>query len=156
MKITKILIILSLIITSHCGFKVLDKSQKNNFIIKDITTSGENRINYKIRNNILAKNNSASRNFLSIDLKTKKIKIVKEKNTNNKINKYEISLQSEVIISKIGYENKISFSKLVSGDFIVAENYSSTMVNEKKLTDNLADQLSEVILDEIALKLDDL
>ena len=156
MKITKILIILSLITTSHCGFKVLDKSQKNNFIIKDITTSGENRINYKIRNNILAKNNSVSRNFLSIDLKTKKIKIIKEKNTNNKINKYEISLQSEVIISKIGYENKISFSKLVSGDFIVADNYSSTMVNEKKLTDNLADELSEIILDEIALKLDDL
>ena len=47
--ITKSILILSLllILTISCGFKVLDKSNTNNFTIKEINANGNNRIKNK-------------------------------------------------------------------------------------------------------------
>ena len=39
--------------TTSCGFKVLDKSQNKIFLIQEIQISGDNRINYKIKNRFL-------------------------------------------------------------------------------------------------------
>ena len=52
--ITKSILILSLLLTISCGFKIVDKSNTNNFKIKEISTSGNNRINYKIKNHLLS------------------------------------------------------------------------------------------------------
>ena len=41
--------------TTSCGFKVLDKSENNNFSVQEIRSSGEIRINFKIKNNITFK-----------------------------------------------------------------------------------------------------
>ena len=61
MKIKLTLILtLTFILVSSCGFKVLDKSQNSNFSIEEIRSSGEMRINYKIKNNILANSKKGS------------------------------------------------------------------------------------------------
>ena len=44
----------------------------------------------------------------------------------------------------------------VSGDYVVGENYSTTLSNEKKLIDDLVEKLTEEILYEINFKLDDI
>ena len=36
----------------HCGFKVVNYSELNNFNIKEIITEGENKISYKLKNYI--------------------------------------------------------------------------------------------------------
>ena len=41
---------------SSCGFKVLNKSELSNFNVKELITSGDKRINYKIRNELLTYN----------------------------------------------------------------------------------------------------
>ena len=84
------------LLTTNCGFKVLDKSKNNNFSIQEVRTSGEMRINYKIKNNILINSKEASENQVVINLNTKKIKNIKEKNIKNEITKYEIFLISKV------------------------------------------------------------
>ena len=40
-----------------CGFKIVDQTQKGNFNIIDISSTGETRINYKIKNELLKNSN---------------------------------------------------------------------------------------------------
>ena len=142
--------------TTSCGFKVLDKSQNNNFSVQEIRSSGEIRINHKIKNNILLESKEASENQIVIKLNTKKIKSIKEKNIKNEITKYQITLTSNVEFFLIKGDIKSNFSKSVMGDFIAADSYSTTINNEKKIINDLIERLSENILDEIVIKLNDL
>ena len=41
--------------TTSCGFKVVNKSEIYNFNIKEIITTGDKRINYKIKNKLIFK-----------------------------------------------------------------------------------------------------
>ena len=43
-------IILILLITSGCGFKISSQSDKVNFYISEISSKGEKKINYKLKN----------------------------------------------------------------------------------------------------------
>ena len=52
-------------------------------------------------------------------------------------------------------DEKHSINFTVKGDYLVADNYSSTLNNEKKLVENLVDRIGKKILDEINLKLND-
>ena len=45
-KNIKIILISLIILLNGCGFKVLDKSDANNFSIKEIVSSGDKRINF--------------------------------------------------------------------------------------------------------------
>ena len=72
--------LITLMMLSSCGFKVLNKSELSDFNIKELTTSGDKRINYKIRNDLLTYNKEKSTNILTIELDSKKEKIIKEKN----------------------------------------------------------------------------
>ena len=143
-------------LTTSCGFKVLNKSENINFFIQEIRTSGEIRINHKIKNNILINSKETSENQVIINLNTKKNKSIKEKNIKNEITKYQISLISNVEFFLIKGDNRTSFSKSVVGDFTTGDNYSTTISNEKKVIDNLVENLSEEILDEIVIRLNDL
>ena len=42
------------------------------------------------------------------------------------------------------------------GDFLIGDNYSSTISNEKKLIDQLVEEISEEILDKINARLNDI
>ena len=52
-KITKSCLILIFIITTSCGYKVLDNQGSENYNIKEIKTSGDKRVNFKIKNSLL-------------------------------------------------------------------------------------------------------
>ncbi len=155
--ITKSILILGLLLVFGCGFKVVDKSNTNNFKIKEINTGGNNRINYKIKDylsiNTSQKNN---KNPLSINIQTKKIKEIKEKNIKNEITKYKITLNADIDIYFIEENRKINFNISVSGDYLVHSNYSTTISNEKNLTNNLTERLAENILGKIQKNINDL
>ena len=136
--------------------KVLDKSKDNNFSVQEVRSSGEIRINHKIKNNILVNSKDTSENQIIINLNTKKIKNIKEKNIKNEITKYQITLTSNIEFLLIQDDFKTSFNKTVTGDFIAADSYSTTINNEKKIVNSLIESLSEEILDEIVAKLNDL
>ena len=155
---TKILlsIIIIFLLTNNCGFKIVDKSASYNFDINNIITSGDNRINFKIKNKLVFSSKKSEKKLIDIYLDTKKSKEVKEKNINNEITKYQISITSAVQVREIINENIISFTIVKTGNYSVANQYSQTLANEKKLINVLTDDLTEDILDEIVIKLDDL
>ena len=119
---------------TSCGFKVADRSQFNNFKIQNITTIGDKRVNFKIRNFLLNNDKENSENIVFIKLDTKKTKSVKEKNLKNEITKYQIVLNSKLDV-EMRIDNLIfNINSSVSGNYLVGENYSTTISNEQKLT----------------------
>ena len=154
--IKKSILFLFLFVTVNCGYKVINETENNNFSIQKITTSGDKRVNFKIKNNLLNYTEKNNENNLLIDLITKKSKSIKEKNIKNEITKYEISLNTIVKFklnsSDIDYEINITNK----GDYLVSDSYSTTLDNEKKLIDDLIMNISEKILKKISFKLDDI
>ncbi len=147
--------LITLMMLSSCGFKVLNKSELSNFNVKELITSGDKRINYKIRNELLTYNKEDSTNILKIELDSKKEKIIKEKNIKNQITKYQIKVNVNMKLNIInrGIKEKINIS--TEGSYAVAENNSSTRNNEKKLVENLVSNISQKILDKIISRVND-
>ena len=146
-----ILIIFS--ITNNCGFKVVNKSEIYKFDINEIISSGDTRINFKIKNNLKFKSKENDKKLVDIYLDTKKTKEVKEKNINNEITKYQITITSIIKLKELTDENIASFTVVKTGDYSVARQYSQTLSNEKKLIDVLTDNVTDEILNKIALEI---
>ena len=143
-------------VTSQCGFKKLNKSENQNFIISEIDLNGNKKINYKLKNKLLVNNPNDSENLLKINIETNKKKEIKEKNIRNEITKYLIILDTNIKVKVAGKEKIDEFKLFVKGDYNVVDSYSTTISNEKILLNKLIENLSEKILAEINYIIDDL
>ena len=105
-KIIKPFLIVALIFLNNCGFKVVDLSSSNNFTIKNIISTGDKKINYKLKNKLKFNSKNQASKILFINLDTKKNKVIKERNIKNQITKY-----STKIIVNVKYQDVNSNSK---------------------------------------------
>ena len=153
-KLFSIFIIFLLI--NNCGFKIVNNSEIYKFDVNEIIATGDNKINFKIKNKLIFSSKKNEKKLVDIYLDTNKSKEVKEKNSNNEITKYQISIASTVKVIELVSGNEIFFNIVKTGDFSVASQYSQTLANEKKLIDVLTDDVTENILNTVVLKLDDL
>ncbi len=153
MKYKIFLIIIFSFLTISCGFKVIDRSELLNFSINTVTTEGEKRINYKLKNKLTFNTKKQKEKSIKIHLNTSKQKIVKEKNIKNEITKYEIKINVKVFYDELNGANNKEFSVSRSGDFNVTSQYSQTLNNEKILIDVLTDKIADEIIDELSLLL---
>ena len=128
-----------------CGYKVVDKSQGNSYKITEITFSGEKKINHKIKNKLLFSSSKSSENEFIIELNTKKTRSIKEKNINNEVTKYKLVIKAEIIYNLLGSTNTGSFDIQRSGDYKVSSQRIGTLNNEKKMSENLSDQIFKQI-----------
>ena len=144
------------IIISGCGFKVVNVSELNNFSIINISSSGDKRINYIIKNNILYGTKKNEENQITINLNTKKNKNIKERNIRNEITKYDITINASIVFKKINKEKDYNFIITKSGSLSAEKQNSNTRNNEKNLISILAKDVANEILAEIRLKLNDI
>jgi len=121
-----------------------------------IETSGNKRINFKIKNNLIVNSSKDKINILTLELNTKKTKTIKEKNIKNEITKYEITLNSNIKLNFLENNEKQEFVVTSIGNYSVSDKYSKTLRNEKRLIDDLTSNLSSQILNKIKLILNDL
>ena len=154
-NINKFLLIFLFIIISNCGYKILDNAETNNFNIKEINSFGDKRINFKIKNSLIVDSMEDRTNNLILELDTKKIKKIKEKNIKNEITKYEISLISNIKLNFLEKNQKHSFSIISTGDYLASDRYSTTLKNEKRLVEDLTNDLSSKIKNRINLVTND-
>ena len=73
--ITKFFLLLFFLLTVNCGFKVINESERSQFSIQEIKTTGDKRINFKIKNNLLNLSKKDNENVISLSVDTKKTKI---------------------------------------------------------------------------------
>ena len=148
-----ITIAISFILITGCGFKIIDKRELLNFNIKEISTNGDKRINFELKNKLSDYNDTNSSKVIKIELDTKKTKSIKEKNINNEITKYQIKVIVNVKLIKTNNINNLEFTIEREGDYVVADKFSQTLNNEKKLIRNITEKISESIIGEIINKL---
>ena len=148
-------IIFILLFLNSCGFKVIKQAALDKFYIAGVDTEGDKRINYIIKNNLLNFKKEENKKPLYLNLKINKIKSIKEKNIKNEITKYQIEIVAHIDSGERGSKlSRITISK--KGEYTVNKQYSQTIRNEKKLIDNLTENISEKIIKKISLKLDDI
>lgn len=152
----RILSIIILIFLTSCGFKVVNVSEQNNFTIINLSSEGDKRINYIIKNRIQSGSREDSANRIVVDLITTKKKNVKEKNIKNEVTKYEILITANVKFGSEDNIKKYKFTKKSKNDYSVSTQFSQTRINEKKMTELLSEKLAEEILREISKKINDI
>ncbi len=155
-QITKTILIFCMFLPIGCGYKIIDKTKQNNFVIADLNSTGDRRINYKLKNNLTFNMRNSSQNVLNLTLNSKKNKEVKEKNIKNQITKYKVSIVVNIKFNLVNSEKIHKIQSTKNGDYLVGNNHASTISNEKKLTDNLVETLSDDIKDKISSIINDL
>tara|TARA_B100000780_G_C21060467_1_gene426199 strand:- start:207 stop:677 length:471 start_codon:yes stop_codon:yes gene_type:complete len=156
MKKTAIFSIVFLLFLNGCGFKVINQNKLRNFDIAEITTQGDNRINYYIKNMLFFNSESSQKKLIKINLNTNKKKNVKEKNIKNEITKYQINISVNVTYYILGKSNSTNFTISENGDYRIGKMHSQTINNEKKLVKLLTDNISEKIVNELITRLNDI
>ncbi len=152
----KISILLTLVLISNCGFKVVNFSEVNNFNISEISSSGNTKINYIIKNKIKYLSKNESKNLISLDFNTVKKRTVIEKNIKNEITKYQIEIAVNVELYEIINDKISKFQVSKVGNYNVSKQYSQTLNNEKKTVELLSNEIVNEILEEVNLRIDDL
>ena len=152
----KISILLTLVLISNCGFKVVNFSEVNNFNISEISSSGNTKINYKIKNKIKYLSKNESKNLISLDFNTVKKRTVIEKNIKNEITKYQIEIAVNVELYEIINDKISKFQVSKVGNYNVSKQYSQTLNNEKKTVELLSNEIVNEILEEVNLRINDL
>ena len=147
-------LIVCLILLANCGFKLTDL--QSNYYITEIITSGDKRINYKLKTKLLSSSKEESKNILLLNINTKKEKIIKEKNISNEITKYEIIVTTNIEYKKLSDNKFNKFTVIKKGDYNISSKYSDTLNNEKSLINTLIENLSEEIFENLSIKLNDL
>ena len=155
MKFLQLIPILLILLTS-CGFKVIDKSKQSDFFIKEINTVGDRRVNFILKNELIRNSKKNSLNQINLEITSKKIKEIKEKNIKNQVTKYGINLNVELNVKVTSKDKLFKISSSSNGNYSVADNYSSTLSNEKKLIENLVENISEDIIKKISSNINDL
>ena len=150
-----IILFIILITLQSCGFKMVDQNNLGNFYIVEIETSGEKRVNHKIRNKLLFTSNDNTRNKVNVKINSKKVKNIKEKNIKNEVTKYNLTLVSTIEYEDVNTKIKNAFTLSQNGNYGVSTQNSKTINSEKKLLDLLTEKISDQITKELILRLDD-
>ena len=138
-----ILLLIFIIPLTSCGYTVV-KNNKN-IDIQNIISSGNKKVSYVIKNQLLMNSSKDGKNKINIKLETEKNKSAKEKNVSGTITKYFLTLKAKLTIEDEKRNNIINKSFTVRGDFEVGSRNSQTIIIEKKKTENLTEQLAEQI-----------
>ena len=149
------LIILLFILTTQCGYQVVNQKDLKQFYIKSIELEGEKILNHKIKKNVLFYSKESNNNVFNVKIKTNKTKSIIEKNIKNEIVKYQIDISSNVEF--YNFETGVSFTNVFSerGNFTVGNKNIDTRNSEKKLIEDLTEKISKKIVKKLRLDKND-
>ena len=149
MRLNFFKLIICFFFISNCGFKV--SYIGSNYKIAKLETSGDQRINYVLKNELQRSSSDNEENLITIKINSSKNKSIKEKNIKNEVTKYTLSLKIDVYYNELNKGLKNNFSITKSGDYNVASRYSDTINNEKNLAKLLIENISEEIVEKLSL-----
>ena len=86
---------------------------------------------------------------IELEINVNKGKEIKEKNLGNEVTKYEMIINVKVdynIYQKI----RVNFHNFKKGNYVVQDQYSETLIQERNLIDNLSDKIVEEIQENLS------
>ena len=153
MKIIKFIITVPLLILliSSCSYQKMNSVDQKKFHIKEFEVSGDKRESFIIQKKILRFSNENSINKIKILIKLKRNKSIKEKNIQNKVVKYDLTLMAEVTIIELNTTKEIKRVFTANETYNVDDSYSNTVNNSKAASNSLIDRIVNEILDQLRI-----
>lgn len=154
MIIIRYLFILTLSATfflTSCSYEKMNSPDKKRFHIVEIDIKADRRTEFIIRKKIKRFSNVKSSNKVKLIIELNKNRKIQEKNMQNKVTRYNLSLSANVLITDL--LDTQEFKKTFSANQIynVAERYSNTLNNEKSANNALIDKIVDDILDQLKI-----
>lgn len=143
------------VLLSGCGFKPLTMNNIDNVSLMKLEMTGNKVINFKISNYLkqilnYKKNNSTK---IMVEINSKKERSIKEKNDKNEITKYNLIIISEVKVNVLENKTNFSFTLKKLNEYKVEDQYSLTIQNEKRASNEILNILVQDLAKNILLKL---
>ena len=135
---------------SSCSYQKINMSEQK-FTIKEIEVNGDKRTSFLIKRKIERFSHEQSLNKLAISMNLSAKKNIHEKNIQNKVTKYKLSLIAETKIKNLN--NLETIKRAYSSNIVynVESRYTDTVKNEKEAKTELIDLIVNQILDELKI-----
>ena len=148
----KYILVLIIVLTSlsSCGYQKISISEQK-FTIEEIEVKGDKRASFLIKRKIerFSREDGLNKLAISINLGTKKH--IHEKNIQNKVTKYKLSLTAETKIKDLKTFEVIKRSYSSNIIYNVDSRYTDTVKNEKEAKSELIDLIVNQLLDELKI-----
>ena len=145
-----LLAVTSLIILNSCSYQKMNPSVQQ-FAIDEIQVNGNKRTSFLIERKIKRFSQKGSSNKLAIIINLSKKKDIHEKNIQNKVTKYKLTLRAETNIKNLKNLDVIKRSYSSNTIYNVESKYTDTLNNEKEANSRLIDLIVSQLLDELKI-----
>ena len=149
----KYIIIASVILLSisSCSYQKMNSQDQKKFYIQEFDISGDTRTSFIIQKKIQRFSNEDSDNRIKLLVVLDKNKTIQEKNIQNKVTKYSLTLSAKVKIIELNSTNEINRTFTARRIYNVEDNYSATINNSKDANNSLIDIIVGEILDQLRI-----
>ena len=153
MKIIKFIITVPFLILliSSCSYQKMNSVDQKKFHIKEFEVNGDKRESFIIQKKVQRFSNKNSLNKIKIFINLKKNKSIKEKNIQNKVVKYDLTLLAEIKIIELNTTKEIKRVFTANETYNVDDSYSNTVNNSKAANNSLIDRIVDEILDQLRI-----
>ena len=138
-------------LVTSCSYQKMNSIDQKKFFIQEFEIDGDTRESFIIQKKIQRFSNKDSTNKIKILIKLTKNKTIKEKNIQNKVTKYNLSLLADVKIVELNTTNEIKRTFVANQTYDVDDNYSNTVNNSKAANNRLIDKIVDEILDQLRI-----
>ena len=147
--ITLVSVILLLI--SSCSYQNMNSKDQKKFYIQEFDITGDTRTSFIIQKKIQRFSNKDSGNRIKLSVELNKNKAIEEKNIQNKVTKYSLTLTANVKIIELDSTKEIVRTFTARRIYNVEDNYSATVNNSKEANNSLIDIIVGEILDQLRI-----
>ena len=147
--ITLVSVILLLI--SSCSYQNMNSKDQKKFYIQEFDITGDTRTSFIIQKKIQRFSNKDSGNRIKLLVELNKNKAIEEKNIQNKVTKYSLTLTANVKIIELDSTKEIVRTFTARRIYNVEDNYSATVNNSKEANNSLIDIIVGEILDQLRI-----
>ena len=145
-----IVFIIIFLSVSSCSYQKINNS-KQKFSIEEVEVNGDKRTSFLIKRKIERFSHQEGLNKLAISINLSTKKEIHEKNIQNKVTKYKLSLTAETQINNLKTLELVKRSYSTSIVYNVDSRYTNTVKNEKKAKSELIDLIVNQVLDELKI-----
>ena len=143
-------LLISFFVTA-CSYQKMNSINQKKIFIQEFEINGDTRESFIIQKKIKRFSNKDSVNKIKIYINLTKGKSVKEKNIQNKVTKYNLSLSADVKIVELNTAREIKRTFVANQTYDVDDNYSNTVDNLKAASNTLIDRIIDEILDQLRI-----
>ncbi len=140
-----------LLLISSCSYQNMNSKDQKKFYIQEFDITGDTRTSFIIQKKIQRFSNKDSGNRIKLLVELNKNKAIEEKNIQNKVTKYSLTLTANVKIIELDSTKEIVRTFTARRIYNVEDNYSATVNNSKEANNSLIDIIVGEILDQLRI-----